>query len=230
MTQTEMQSYSQYGEDRAIVELFGDHVGRFLDIGAWHPTVFSNTRALFERGWSGVMVEPSPGPFLNLLRACSSCGDVPLEFYGDRWKTVNCEKCGSGLRYGTDPRVTLILGAVGVEPCIVRLHATDDALSTSDHTNFEKWKGTGGFYGEFMTPVVTLSQIFNQLGGFDFINFDAEGCSVELFVAMLGLGSYPTCVCLEHDGRSIEVQQLAARKGYRTVEINGTNLVLARAA
>ena len=65
MTQTEMQSYSQYGEDRAIVELFGDHVGRFLDIGAWHPTVFSNTRALFERGWSGVMVEPSPCPFLK---------------------------------------------------------------------------------------------------------------------------------------------------------------------
>ncbi len=62
--------YSQNDEERVILELVGDGKGRFLDIGAFDGVMFSNTRALVERGWCGICVEPNPFTFLKLLKAC----------------------------------------------------------------------------------------------------------------------------------------------------------------
>ena len=51
-------SWSQAGEDLSILAILGKiEKGRYLDIGAHHPTRFSVTRHLFERGWSGVNVD-----------------------------------------------------------------------------------------------------------------------------------------------------------------------------
>jgi FkbM family methyltransferase len=53
-------SYSQGGEDLALLQLLKKTNGRYLDIGAHHPDRFSNTRLLYDRGWSGVNVEANP--------------------------------------------------------------------------------------------------------------------------------------------------------------------------
>lgn len=220
-----MTDFSQCGEQEYILANTPE-TGRFLDIGSWHPTIFSNVRALFERGWSGLMIEPAPGPFINILRACSQCGDVPSELYGER-KAKACEKCG-GIRYGDDPRLTLICGAVGFERGLVSIHATDDALSTSDDANFNKWKAIGGFYGSFLAPVITLEDLFNQFGGdFQFVNIDVEGASVDLFKRLLQLGPRPNCIVVEHDSRVVECADAAQAAGYRQVHLNGTNVVYA---
>lgn len=58
--------YSQNKEEQIILEYFGDFTGTFIDIGANDGTTFSNTRALAERGWKGVFVEPSPQAFQRL--------------------------------------------------------------------------------------------------------------------------------------------------------------------
>lgn len=58
--------YSQNGEQEAILKIFGESEGRFLDIGAYDGKTFSNTLALIERGWSGVLIEPSPNAFMAL--------------------------------------------------------------------------------------------------------------------------------------------------------------------
>ena len=51
-------SWSQGGEDLALISsLEGGGVGRYLDIGAHHPSRFSVTRHLYQRGWTGVNVE-----------------------------------------------------------------------------------------------------------------------------------------------------------------------------
>ena len=133
-------SYSQYGEDQIIAAEFlrQESAHRFfLDIGAWHPTIFSNTRLLIEQGWSGVIIEPSPGPFMNLMRACLKCGDVPIEQHMQGPDGITpipadlCGKCGS-IRYGSAiDRLILILAGVSLEPGLVWLNATNDALSTS---------------------------------------------------------------------------------------------------
>ena len=51
-------SWSQAGEDLALLSLIADkNIGSYLDVGAHHPTRFSVTRHLYQRGWNGVNVD-----------------------------------------------------------------------------------------------------------------------------------------------------------------------------
>jgi FkbM family methyltransferase len=64
-------SFSQEGEDLLFLELLYSHrrrhgipqmtSGTYVDIGAFHPTVYSNTYLLYLLNWVGVNVEPTPG-------------------------------------------------------------------------------------------------------------------------------------------------------------------------
>ena len=48
-------SWSQGGEDIALIHaLNGQETGRYIDVGAHHPSRFSVTRHLYQMGWSGV--------------------------------------------------------------------------------------------------------------------------------------------------------------------------------
>ena len=238
-----MKDFSQFGEQQAILRAFGyDSDGhghgpdlplselRFLDVGSWDPITFSNTRALFELGWSGVMIEPAPGPMLELLRCCTKCAlgvdERPHERYGER-NARACEVCGAE-RYGNCDRLTIIQAAAGLEPGFMRMSVTDDALSTNDAASYEKWKEVGGFYGNIVVPVITMEQIAAQFGGFSFVNLDVEGQSAELFLRMMTLGILPTCVCVEHDNRLVEIQNAATRQHYNVTYSNATNVVMVR--
>ena len=62
-------SYAQNGEDVILWRaLQGVERGRYVDIGANHPENDSVTKAFYDRGWSGLQVEPVPH-FAALLRA-----------------------------------------------------------------------------------------------------------------------------------------------------------------
>lgn len=54
-------SYSQNYED-LIVEKYFDrkYRGKYLEIGAYHPTRLSNTYHFYKIGWRGTVVEPNP--------------------------------------------------------------------------------------------------------------------------------------------------------------------------
>lgn len=199
-----MKDYSQNGEQAAILQRFrlkdnsAAYVdGRFLDIGAWHPTEFSNSRALFELGWTGVMFEPSPGPMLNLLN-----------------------------EYGSNSNITLIQACVSTEGGLAEMMVSDDAVSTSSMREYLKWKETAKFQGRLMVPSVTVDEIGLRFGGFDFVNIDAEGQSADIFLEFLRLGMYPPCICVEHDSRTTELLAAATPKGYQVVLGNATNLVM----
>lgn len=53
-------SYAQNAEDVVLWRALGDVVprGRYLEVGANHPTVDSISRPFYDRGWRGVTVEP----------------------------------------------------------------------------------------------------------------------------------------------------------------------------
>jgi FkbM family methyltransferase len=54
-------SFSQNGEDVVLWRALHDvHDGRYIDVGANHPQVFSVSRGFYDRGWSGITVEPDP--------------------------------------------------------------------------------------------------------------------------------------------------------------------------
>lgn len=188
--------FSQYGEDDLFLPLLPE-IGRFLDIGAWHPTDKSNTRALFERGWSGILIEPSPGPLLNLLN-----------------------------EYADEPRIQIISAAVSCEPGLINLHVTDDAVSTADRAQYEEWKKVTKFRGMLTVPALSVHQLFTQFGGnFDFVDIDIEGASVDVFAAMLKMGPRPKVIMVEHDSRFVELSQHAEAADYRMIHENGTNRI-----
>lgn len=193
---------SQYDEDRYIMDAVCDvREGRFLDLGAWHPVIFSNTRALWERGWGGVMVEPSPEPFVNLLK-----------------------------EYGNCKRVALVHAAAGFESGFMRLHATADAVTTSNDAVYQIWKNQVSYDVVFWSPVITLRTILDQFGPhFDFVNFDAEGLSVDLFTQYVGeLKQRPQCVCVEYDDKLKDARTAAKLAGMKEIHLNGTNVVFSR--
>ena len=57
--------FSLHGEDAIFQALLVQQqalrpVGFYVDVGAFHPYIFSNTAAFHEQGWRGINVEPNP--------------------------------------------------------------------------------------------------------------------------------------------------------------------------
>lgn len=71
-----MKGYSQYGEDKIILEFFKDKKGTLLDIGANDGRTISNSLLFIENGWSGVLVEASPIAFDKLKKEHENNKDV----------------------------------------------------------------------------------------------------------------------------------------------------------
>lgn len=54
-------SYAQSGEDLiADSELGRGSSGVYVDVGAYHPKLFSNTYLFYKKGWKGICIDPSP--------------------------------------------------------------------------------------------------------------------------------------------------------------------------
>jgi hypothetical protein len=70
--------YSQNSEEAYILAYFKNNIGKFLDIGAYNPFKFSNTRKLFELGWSGIFIEPSPICFKNFVSEYQNVDRITL--------------------------------------------------------------------------------------------------------------------------------------------------------
>lgn len=66
-----IRSYSQFGEDLLIQnELKNTKKGFYVDVGAYHPTLYSNTYRLYKKGWRGIVIDPNKSmrPLFNLFR------------------------------------------------------------------------------------------------------------------------------------------------------------------
>lgn len=61
--------HSQYGEDGVlewVLEQLGLQAGYFVEFGAWDGIHLSNCRHLYEKGWSGCLIEGDPTRFKDL--------------------------------------------------------------------------------------------------------------------------------------------------------------------
>ena len=50
--------FSQFGEDAILQAMLPIKVGTYVDIGSGHPVAGSNTYALYELGWRGILIDP----------------------------------------------------------------------------------------------------------------------------------------------------------------------------
>lgn len=222
------ETYSQHGEDLIVAKLFPDcFTGTLVEIGAWEPFQFSNSRLLIERGWNATLVEFSPHPLRNLVR-----------------------------EYSGNENVRIVAAAITAEPQHVeRYRITDDSLSSNDPHHLIKWKDYGpGYYGEMYVPTISVQALVDQFfgdSGIAFLSVDTEGTSVEIALAFmrLDIGWRPRVICVEHDDEAAvreesigDVHQNAVKAprfrwlmenadklGYRLEWLNGCNAILVRA-
>jgi FkbM family methyltransferase len=84
--------YSQMGQDRWVSEVVfpGVKNGFFLDVGSGDGTFMSNTKALEQKGWTGICVDPFPRNMQD--RSCQIFKDVVFSKAGERvkfWAAAN---------------------------------------------------------------------------------------------------------------------------------------------
>lgn len=199
---TEM--YSQNDEEEYIIRFFSGHKGRFLDIGAYDGVTFSNTRRLFELGWTGVFVEPSPSIFPQLLKN-----------YQDH-----------------DGRIKFMQAAVCRHNGEVKFFDSGgDAISTTEEAHREKWeKGANSSFTEMSVKCVTLDTILSLYGkDYAFINIDTESTNFDV-LTQLRFDEVPELkmICIEHDFKIEEILTVCSRHGFIELARNAENLILVR--
>tara|TARA_B100001121_G_scaffold302158_1_gene314353 strand:+ start:67 stop:729 length:663 start_codon:yes stop_codon:yes gene_type:complete len=62
-------SYSQFSEDLIVKEIFGNFVGKYVDIGCFHPIKYNNTALLHKNGWNGTNIDLNKTS-IDLFKAC----------------------------------------------------------------------------------------------------------------------------------------------------------------
>jgi FkbM family methyltransferase len=73
-------AYSQEGEDLVLLRFFENarrRQGFYVDVGAHHPTRFSNTKLFYDLGWRGISIDPRPGFAQEFMKARP--GDIAIE-------------------------------------------------------------------------------------------------------------------------------------------------------
>lgn len=150
-------SYSQEGEDLVLARILGDlkiTTGFFVDIGAHHPTRYSNTYYFYRRGWRGINVDALPGTQKLFRRA--------------RPKDITIE-CGVGLKEG-------ILKYFAFNEPALNTFSEEEAK--------KKERYPYNIINTLQIPVVTLRQILDQYlpskTPIDFLTIDAEGFDHEI--------------------------------------------------
>jgi FkbM family methyltransferase len=78
--------YSQIGQDKWVAEAVfpGARNGFFVDVGSADGTISSNTKALEQRGWTGVCIDPFPSNMQD--RTCQMLREVVFIRSGERVK------------------------------------------------------------------------------------------------------------------------------------------------
>ena len=92
--------YSQWGEDIHIKKFFRENYnGVYLDIGCFHPFMYSNTCLLYKKGWHGINIDINPTSIdlfkiarpkdVNLCTTISEKKKIFNIFYDDPFSPVN---------------------------------------------------------------------------------------------------------------------------------------------
>lgn len=206
-----MIDHTQSGEQPHILAQFAGTHGRFLDIGAADGFVFSNTRALWEEGWDGIFVEPSPHAIKSLL-----------ERYGvaERAMIVNA----------------LVMPNAAMVPDgtrLVKFYVTPDMLSTTEAQHKTVWENAGTKFSPMLMPAISVEWLTRELicakvSQIEFLNIDTEGTSEAI------LNDFPLdlfrvqMVCVEHDHNHRRIVAAMAERGFDEVATTGNNLILKR--
>ena len=151
--------YSQWGEDQFIDSFFNNkNNGIYLDIGCFHPYMYSNTCLLHKRGWSGVNVDINQTSIdlFNIIRPNDTniCAAVSKEkkdlkvYFDDPFSPIN---------------------------------TVDKKFYENLEKSFFKNKKIFTIQSKTIQEIFDISKIKDEI---DFINIDAEGLDFEILLQM----------------------------------------------
>jgi FkbM family methyltransferase len=193
--------YSQNNEEAVLLANSAD-TGHFLDIGAYDGVRLSNVRALAEKGWTGVMVEPSPLIFTQLME-----------------------------NYRSFPEITLVNSAIipGASGPVAFHDSMGDAISSSDPVHLMKWHEHKNWQSFWIRPMST-DELFNQFGyEFDIISVDVEGQNLQVLKSLpLDKLSKLKLLCVEYDEFSGQMISYMESFGFILVHRNAENIIFQR--
>ena len=167
-------AYAQQGEDLVIMQalgMLGIRKPRYLDIGAFHPTIGSNTYLAYLSGGSGVLVEPNP-PMAEMLREVRPRDTV----------------IAAGVGTGETDKATYYL------------MRDRPQLNTFSKAQVDRYVAEGGQLDETIEmPLVTIDAVLEEhfAQGIDLLSVDVEGLDHAILLSMADGGPRPAVVCVE---------------------------------
>jgi FkbM family methyltransferase len=203
-------SFSQAGEDLVLDRVIGRKSnGFYIDIGAYDPHHFSNTKRFYMRGWSGINVEPNKFCHSNFVR--------------ERPRDTNLN-----IGIGKEPGKLILF---------VMNAATLSTFSEEKAQENEKLSYK--IVSREPVAVITLTDLFQDYvkdKEVDFMSIDAEGLDITVLESNDWVRWRPKALCVEVGDftdrasvpeatrRMIEFMGRIRYRHFATIELYGTPL------
>lgn len=181
-------SYSQEGEDLILTKILDKKNGFYVDVGAHHPFRFSNTQLLYQKDWSGINIDPTPGTKKLFDRVRK--GDTNLEL------GISSNKGDLTFYTFQDPALN-----------------TFDVKRQKEIIKSKQSR----FLKKFRVKTNTLSEILDSnkvKGNFDLLNIDVEGIEMTVLKSNNWKKYKPNVVAIENFRNKSVIQNYLKSKGY----------------
>lgn len=187
-------SYSSYGEDIILNHIFKNQSeGFYVDVGCFHPEWFSNTKRLFDGGWTGINIDPNAETIHLFNQSRPNDINLPLavsdeDGFGEYYKFLEIDIVGGG---------------------------SGNSLSQERKLKYEK-EGLNA-----TTTVVQIRTLRSILGEhararkIDFMNIDAEGFDLQVLKSNDWNEWRPKIIAVEIWGDLIDYEAPNLNETYR---------------
>jgi FkbM family methyltransferase len=195
-----IKSYSQYGEDLLVDAILGcNPVGTYVDIGANNPTLFNNTKRFYERGWTGINIEPNPLRFPALSK--------------DRTRDIN-------LNIGISDNETTVPFYILAADMVSTLDKDVATRNCQDHDT--------SIQNIIDIPVSRLDTTLDAFLGrrkIDFMSIDVEGAEMLVLRGNDWNKYRPQAILIEIQDHSEDILDYLTARNYLPIMSNGTNAI-----
>jgi FkbM family methyltransferase len=202
-----MKNYSQNSEQQIILDFFQSKSGAVLDIGCNDGVTFSNSRAVLELGWRGVLVDASPGA---------------------------CQKAKDNSK-GLD--ATVIHAALGPACGRITLHESGTLLNKGDKSLVstikpdEKGRWPEMKWQEVEVPMIDFPtlMLLSPVKTFDLVSIDIEGGERDLLPQINFDALQTKMAIIEWNGKDRDFYDAIMHGyGFSTTHKNAENLIFTR--
>jgi FkbM family methyltransferase len=201
-------TYSQHGEDLVFLNIFkliGIQKISWLDIGAHHPFIISNTALLYEKGHRGINVEANP----NLM-----------EFFTlHRPEDTNLQ-----MGVANEPGFMNFY--------LIDKYSGRNSFSKHSAVDFVRANPQFKITDIIKIPVVTVSDVLKQCGREtfpDLLSLDVEGLDEKIILSLNLKENGPKVICVEdndrRDSTSSPLREHLAAQGYFPYYRAGVNIL-----